>query len=103
MKMDPKEAAEDYGIASPSPDKLPAYPYGLEISLDDKQLAKLGMTLPDVGAEFTLTAIVKVTRASSNATEGSEPSTSASLQITDMQLTPNSAMDIAGALWGNKS
>lgn len=99
MKMSPEEAKEDYGIASPSAANLPAFPYGLELSLNDEVLAKLGMTLPAVGAEFTLMAIVKVTSASSNETEGAEPEIRASMQITDMQLTPNSAMDIAGALW----
>lgn len=63
------------------------YPYGLAINLGKDELAKLGVSqLPPVGAEYELTAVVKVTAVNQSASEGREATMSCSLQITAMAL-----------------
>ncbi len=65
----------------------PQYPYGLEISLDNDCLAKLGIDeVPEVGDVLTLKAkvIVKSTMESDSLNGGEN--CCMSLQITDMEL-----------------
>lgn len=63
----------------------PDYPYGLCLSLEKDELAKLGVEkLPEVGDEFHVYAVTKVTRVSQSASEGGEDSKGIELQITDM-------------------
>lgn len=65
----------------------PRYPWGLQISLENEQLAALGIKdMPKTGETMTIQAVAKVTRCSEEEREGSEPSRSMSLQITDLGL-----------------
>ena len=60
------------------------YPYGLSLRLDDETLKKLGLNeLPDVGDEFHIMAVGKVTSTSENA-DGDNKSSNVSIQITQM-------------------
>lgn len=63
------------------------YPWGLQITLEEAQLAALGLgELPKVGGTFTLSAraMVYSTRMDPNAREGQ--GRSLTLQITDLEL-----------------
>lgn len=99
MKQDPEEARE---LAAPEAADAPQYPYGLELRLDDKALAKLGLTTPPaVGTQLTITALVTVTSASSYQTQGGEAEASSCWQITDMGIAPaaNTSATQAGLLY----
>lgn len=86
MAMDPEEAAEQMQPMADSTEG-PRYPYGLELSLDDDSMAKLGMaTCPDVGYVMKLTALVTVTSCSTSQQQGGDAENSMRMQITDMQL-----------------
>lgn len=68
-------------------DTSDAYPYGLEVRLEDESLTKLDIdTLPKAGTKMTLTAEVEVSGSSSSARVGEEPRRSLTLQITKMSL-----------------
>jgi hypothetical protein len=85
MKMSKEEAKEE---SSPSETR---YPYGLEISLDDDALGKLGLGDGlNVGDEVTITAKAKVTRKSGYETLVGDAESSIGLQITDMDVTGGS-------------
>lgn len=88
MKMTAEEAKDCGAICTQDgDDKGPAYPYGLCIYLDDKALAKLGITtLPDVGTKMTLHAVVEVTSNSQRQTQDGK-TVNMDLQITDMELS----------------
>lgn len=82
----------------------PMYPYGLCIHLGQEQMEKLGMTtLPDVGAEMTITAKVFVKGTSAYETQGGKDM-SMDLQITDMEIGSSEGKrttDHANALYGD--
>ena len=81
-----EKADEAKEMPSPMGSNMPDYPWGLCIDLDDESLKKLGITdLPEVGDEYQLTAIAKVTRISSSADE-KEQENRLTLQITQMSL-----------------
>jgi hypothetical protein len=88
MKMTAEEAKDgDLCCDADSGAKGPAYPYGLTIYLDDKTLAKLGITeLPDVGTKMALRAVVEVTSNSQRQTQEGK-TVNMDLQITDMELS----------------
>lgn len=66
----------------------PDYPYGLCLHLDRDEIKKLGMKeLPKIGTEMPITGIVKVTRVSQSAVEGSDEESSIDLQITDLGIS----------------
>lgn len=73
MAKTPAEVKEDIAEMSPvSPEiKVPAYPYGLCISLTEEELPKLGLDgdLPEVGEMVHLVAMAKVTSVSENERE----------------------------------
>lgn len=107
MAMTAEEAKEQYGgpCAVPADPELPKYPYGLELSLNDETMKKLGITeLPDVNYVMKITAFVTVTNIGSSQSQGGEPEQRMSLQITDMQLDApqRSNADIAAALYPNQ-
>ena len=84
MKKDPegKEAPEDVMGGDEE-----AYPYGLQLHLDDDSLEKLGIKqLPSVGETMELTAKVRVTGTNSNEKQDGDVEGSLRLQITDMEL-----------------
>jgi len=85
LKMTKKDMAEE---ASPAYQQNP-YPSGAALNLDTDELAKLGITsknLPEVGDEYHIRAIGKVTRVSENETEGSDYSCGLCIQITSLEL-----------------
>lgn len=72
-------------MAMPAMDK-PSYPYGLQLSLNEDCLEKLGVAdLPEVGEMIHVMAMAKVVGVRENATEG-HASCCVELQITHMAL-----------------
>jgi len=65
----------------------PAYPWGLEVNLDNEGLDRLKVDpLPEVGETMLLMARVRVTRVSSTDNEAGGKQRNIALQITDMGL-----------------
>jgi hypothetical protein len=103
MKSSPEEMAEQatIGEAEQNP-----YPYGLQIRLNDDDLAKLGITsLPAVGSKISFSAMANVCSTSAYSDKEGEAETSMSLQITGMEITSagQSTNDAAGALYGTRN
>ena len=71
------------------------YPYGLQITLTQDELEKLGVDHSDweVGATFHLHAFAKVTSISENEREGGEKTCCVGLQITHLQGESEDAED----------
>lgn len=75
------EARYKDGPATSGPD----FPWGLCLNLGKDEIAKLGIDdLPEVGDEFHIYAVAKVTRVSQSASEQGEDSKGVELQITHM-------------------
>ena len=84
LKLSKKDQKEEM---SPEVSR-PEFPYGLSLNIDKDELDKLGvMDLPEVGDEFHIVAVGKVTSVHSNA-NGNGEQAGMQLQITDMELTP---------------
>ena len=78
-----KKKAEDACKAMPCDG--PDYPWGLCLNLGKEELGKLGIKeLPEIGDEFHIYAVCKVTRVSASASETSDDQRSVELQVTDM-------------------
>lgn len=91
VKIDKKAREEKYAETSIASEG-PTYPYGLQLSLDDETIEKLGLSLPEVGKDMALLARVKVTAVSSSEDSyggKTEKRRSVSLQITEMCLEPD--------------
>lgn len=91
MEMKPEEKGKSDSCCCSAPcccdEGKPRYPWGLQLTLENEQLATLGIpALPKVGATMMITATVKVTSCNENECEGEEPRRSVSLQITDMGM-----------------
>ena len=85
MKMSKADLKEDQAVLT-SPQRDP-YPYGLCLNIDSDELDKLGIKdLPEVGKEYHIMAIAKVTRVNASASEQDKEQRSISLQITSMCL-----------------
>lgn len=86
MKLSSSEAKGESGEAVEM--KAPSYPWGLQYSLNDDVLKKLGDTTDDyeVGEEYYLYAKCKVVGKSEREYENSAPSMSVDLQITDLAI-----------------
>ena len=84
MKMSQADMKADAVLAAPG--ERDPYPYGLVLQLDTDELDKLGIKdLPEIGQEYHIMAVGKVTRVSSSASEGQdEESRGISVQITMM-------------------
>jgi hypothetical protein len=110
MAMSAEEAKEYASTCSTSnaPD-APKYAYGLQISLDEEALAKLGLTqAPAVGTRLRIVAECEVCSTSAYQTQGKETEQNVSLQITDMEIGEaqsgeGETQDIAAALYGDAS
>lgn len=90
MKMSAAEA-ESYGPSTVMTDP-PEYPYGLQVTLYDEAIKKLGLSeMPAVGEKMTLLARVEVCRTEQNDSVGGGRHRCLSLQITDMALGPDEA------------
>ena len=61
-------------FCAPMPCPRPDYPYGLRICLSEKELAKLGMKLPEVGEYVELRAFACVKSVSCDSTDQGETS-----------------------------
>ncbi len=84
MARTPAELKEANGPSKYVPSK---YSYGTSINLNKEEMEKLGIKeLPELGDEYRIVGVAKVTRASSTATQGGKD-TSMELQITHMDLT----------------
>lgn len=83
MKLDQAERKEATTAVAP---EAPAYPYGLEISLDKDALEKLGVDeLPEVGSVVGISGKAKVVSVhASDSLYGKDKRIS--LQITDLEL-----------------
>lgn len=67
--------------------EAPAYPWGLCISLEKRELDKLGIAqLPPVGVEVTFTAVAVVTSVNQSARQGEDEESRVGLQITQLQV-----------------
>lgn len=83
MKMSKADMEKEAPTAA-GPGEREPYPYGLCLNLDKASLAKLGFSeLPEVGEEFYIMAVGKVTNVNQSASENGDHS-SMSIQITEM-------------------
>lgn len=96
---DPDQDQEEMSTPTPS-----AYPYGLQLSLDEEVMAKLGIkALPAVGQKMVLQATVEVCATSQYDSKEGEPSQNVSLQITAMGLeSMKTQADHAKKLYGKE-
>lgn len=88
MKLPPRKPSSEEKMYPTmcDPANEPEYPWGLQITLDEKQLDALGMTdLPKVGASITVHAKGDVTSVSEDETQGGKRRT-VRIQITDIGL-----------------
>lgn len=85
MKLSEAEAKEDTQPTSPA--KMPEYPWGLCITLDERALKKLKIKgLPPVGARCGIDAIGKITGASVTDTEDGGQNRNVTIQIQTLEL-----------------
>jgi hypothetical protein len=82
MKRSPKseKPTNKAEVAGPSD----AYPYGLQLRLENDSIEKLDIELPKVGSTVTVMAKAKVTSVSQNESNGSGKRRSIELQLTDL-------------------
>ena len=99
MQMTADEAKE-YTSCEAKPGDGPKYPYGLCLYLNDATLKKLGLELPNVGTELTLTAKVVVISVGMNQQQDGDKEERAEMQITDMELASASGPSAASVLYG---
>lgn len=97
-----KEEAKEYGGLCAAPeqggDSGPRYPWGLQITLDDGSLEKLGITdLPPVGTVLMIQARAEVTGTRSSQQQAGDKEQRVEMQITDMEIAPPAADDAARA------
>lgn len=73
--------------------EVPAYPWGLQIRLEEEEIAKLGIPIPQVGGELHLSVVAKVTGVSESTMADGEHECCVTLQITmmsvDLQESPD--------------
>jgi hypothetical protein len=82
----------------------PMYPWGLTLRLDEETLAKLGMAIPESGAQMTVNAVATVTSVSSRQEIDGETCSNVELQITELDITPTqgtSKATQANSLYGD--
>lgn len=103
MRMTAEEAKDYYGPATSSSADAPLYPYGLCVSLNDATVKKLGIALPAVGTKMVLTAIVEVNSVRQHKEQGGDTNTGVELQITEMELQPETKEIDAKSLYPNSS
>ena len=86
MKRTKAEKKEGTDMAC-SPGDQEDFPYGLRIHLEDDEISKLNIPMPEIGSIMVLIANVKVTSVSERADEDGE-NRSVGIQITEMDLAP---------------
>ena len=82
-KTEKKEGSEEVCCPGAQED----FPYGLRIHLEDEEISKLNIPMPEIGSTMVLVANIKVTSVSERADEDGE-NRSVGLQITEMELAP---------------
>ncbi|MDA8178295.1 MAG: hypothetical protein M0T69_01970 [Deltaproteobacteria bacterium] len=99
MKHSKKESKE---MATHAEMDAPEYPYGLCLSLEKEEIAKLGLGTPKAGTRLMLHAMVDVKSVTVSDQADGKGYKSMSLQITDMALEkPGMDMkETAKALYG---
>lgn len=101
MKMD---EAEQKAYAAPSVmSGQPLYPWGLQITLDDEALKKLGLKeLPKLDQVMAITCKAQVTSVSSRKDGDDESCDCLQLQITDMEVVDSGKDSAAKKLYGGE-
>lgn len=96
MAMSQKDRKKYSEPKMASSSKGPRYPWGLEISLDDDSLKKLGIDVSEMssGAEVVLQGKAKIASISTNDNDGKKRS-SLGLQITHMDLSVGGSFEDA--------
>lgn len=97
MKMSKKEKTEM--SSPPSPLEMPSYPYGLNISLNDESIEKLGIKeMPEPGTKVMVTAMADVVSCSMSENEKGKDRRM-ELQITDMGIMQGSKKNTSDILY----
>lgn len=100
MKRTDEEKAAEAKRWEDGPRGQDTLPWGLEISLEEPELAKLGNPALEVGSTVTLSGVA-VVESRSEEEEGGQPRKRVRLQITDMTLNVGRTdADRAQALYG---
>ncbi len=86
MKRTKSEKKEGTEMAC-GPGDQEDFPYGLRIHLNDEEISKLDIPLPEVGSAMVLIANVKVISVRESADENGKDR-NVELQITEMELAP---------------
>lgn len=86
MKLAKKSKKEMEGPCCAPDSSSERYPYGLTLRLDNESMEKLGIDLPDVGEEYTITAKATAIEASANETSDGGKRVSCTLQITKLKV-----------------
>jgi hypothetical protein len=82
-----KTGTNSYESEDGTTEQRDEYPWGLQITLNDEVFRRLAISLPKVGDELMLTAKVNV-QSTSTDEDGQKTRSSATMQITDMAITP---------------
>lgn len=101
MAMTPEEAKE---YTSPSPSDAPKYPWGLQLSLCDDDITKLGIGNMAAGTKVTIMAEATVTNEGTSQNQSGEAENNMSMQITAMDITGvngKTSEDQANDLYGS--
>ena len=107
MQRTKSEKKEDTGPEVATEYERPDYPYGLEISLEEESMEKLGLDVENfsVGGKIELVCNGEITRTHESAGKDHNNS-SVSIQITDMAImvhpneTPKTIKDILAVIKG---
>jgi len=96
MKLPKRTKNSHAEVACDSPDE-PRYPYGLEISLDNDAIKKLGIELPEAGEQFIVLGVGPVVRVSQTDNKRGKDR-SLSIQLQKIEVGPVSTGDIKNAV-----
>lgn len=98
LKLDETEQKE---YAQPSAmTGMPLYPWGLQISLDDETLKKIGLKLPALDDVIEIRCKAQVTSIESRKDGDDDSDDCARLQITDMEVVAKDDDSTAKKLYG---
>lgn len=85
--VDMKLSSEDRHVAGSPTTSMPPYSYGLTLRLEKPELNKLAMKrLPNVGDEFEIVAVGKVSNVYESQSEGNREDRAVQIQITHLKL-----------------
>lgn len=72
MKLTREERKYDGPVATPSDELRDPYPWGLQLRLENNELEKLGMKVPQVGGKVTISAVGEIEAVHENQHRGQE-------------------------------